>query len=76
MQAIICYHVFKDGNKRTGVMSAYTFLEHNGYLLETDPDEMYRMALKTADQKAQGISDEEMLAEISEWLRKNSSILN
>src|SRR3990167_1879714 len=33
LEAVINYHVFVDGNKRTGLISAARFLDINGYTL-------------------------------------------
>ena len=76
MHAIICYHVFVDGNKRTGAMAAFTFLYYNHYQLEAERDEVYEMAKITSQQKSLKwlgtMPDEEMLAQIADWLQSKS----
>jgi death-on-curing protein len=42
-------HKFENGNKRTAVILALTFLRWNGYWLRMNSDEMYKLALKTAE---------------------------
>jgi death-on-curing protein len=42
-------HKFENGNKRTAVVLTLTFLRWNGYWLRMSSDEMYQLALKTAD---------------------------
>jgi len=46
---IIKNHAFVDGNKRTGLLVAITFLVKNGYTLEMDFDALYDLAIKTAE---------------------------
>jgi len=50
-------HKFENGNKRTAVVLALALLRRNGYWLKMSSDEMYKLALKTAEgennQKAQ-----------------------
>ncbi len=56
-------HPFVDGNKRTALVAARTFLLLNGVNLEADQDEKYLTFL----QLAQGTLTEEQLAD---WIRK------
>jgi death on curing protein len=56
-------HPFVDGNKRTALVAARTFLLLNGVNLEANQDEKYLTFL----QLAQGILTEEQLAD---WIRK------
>src|SRR5699024_2346669 len=42
-------HCFIDGNKRTSYLSAFTFLDWNGYDLIADDDEVYRIVMLVAD---------------------------
>lgn len=46
---IVNNHPFIDGNKRTGLAAAYVFLALNGYVLESDPDELADMVLSVAE---------------------------
>jgi death-on-curing protein len=48
---IIKNHAFVDGNKRTGLLVATTFLARNKFAFEMDFDELYGLALKTAESK-------------------------
>jgi len=56
-------HPFVDGNKRTALVAARTFLLLNGVNLEANQDEKYLTFL----QLAQGTLTEEQLAD---WIRK------
>jgi death-on-curing protein len=56
-------HPFADGNKRTALVAARTFLLLNGVNLEASQDEKYLTFL----QLAQGTVTEEQLAD---WIRK------
>ena len=56
-------HPFADGNKRTALVAARTFLLLNGVNLEASQDEKYLTFLKLA----QGTVTEEQLAD---WIRK------
>lgn len=59
-------HPFVDGNKRTSLMTIYTFLGINGFeLVATEEDAVY-----TIMQLAQGDLSEEDLAI---WIKKNTS---
>lgn len=41
-------HAFMDGNKRTALMCAYTFLDQNGYEIIADDDELEELTMRTA----------------------------
>jgi death-on-curing protein len=56
-------HPFADGNKRTALVAARTFLLLNGVNLEASQDEKYLTFLELA----QGTLTEELLAD---WIRK------
>lgn len=49
---IVCNHPFVDGNKRSGLVAALTFLEVNGVILEYDENELEELVIKVADGKA------------------------
>jgi death-on-curing protein len=56
MAAAYCFHIIKnhsfvDGNKRTGLLTAMTFLEKNGVILVVDMDAFYKLAIDTATSK-------------------------
>jgi len=62
---IIMGHIFTDGNKRTGMLCALTFLENNGYVLEINKGGIEKFAPKIVLEKLE-------LKEIADWLKKNS----
>jgi len=56
MAAAYLYHIVKnhpfiDGNKRTGAVSAWTFLALNGYKLKATQDDFEAMVLSVASSK-------------------------
>ncbi len=61
-------HPFIDGNKRTALVAARTFLLLNGFNLEAGQDEKYLTFL----QLAEGTLSEEKLAD---WIRKRITLL-
>lgn len=60
--SIIKNHPFVDGNKRTGIYSAMTFLELNGYKFKAGQEELVEFAL-SVDLEKTSIED------ISAWLK-------
>ena len=62
---IVRNHPFIDGNKRTGLAIALTFLETNGYITRLDEDETVQMTLALAAREI----EEEAFAR---WLEANS----
>ena len=48
---IICNHPFVDGNKRSGLVTALTFLEVNAVALEYNDNELEELVVKVADGK-------------------------
>ena len=67
-EGILQNHPFADGNKRTGLLAARTFLFKNGYRLE--PEEAETVAI--IRQVAAG----ELGEELAEWLEANSEPLS
>ena len=65
LEAIINYHVFVDGNKRTGLISTARFLALNSYDLVASNAELERVALVVATKKMS-------VKEIAAWLKKHS----
>ena len=61
---IVKNHPFIDGNKRTGFMAAYTFLEANGLSFNAPEEEVVERTLALA---AGAIGE----AEYAEWLRRS-----
>ena len=62
---IVKNHPFVDGNKRTGLAVALTFLEENGFRTELDEAEAVQMTVALA---ASEIND----AGFAQWLEDNS----
>lgn len=64
---IIKSHVFNDGNKRTGLAAAITFLGINGYIFAPfDEDSVFDFVIKIAA----GPNDpDKVIVEIAEWLK-------
>ncbi len=56
---IIKNHPFVDGNKRTGILTALTFLERNGATVVTDFNSLFNVALDIAQSKL----DKEQIAQ-------------
>jgi death-on-curing protein len=59
-------HPYRDGNKRVGFLALVTFLELNGYELETTDGEVVAEIVALAD----GSASE---AAFTDWIRQNSS---
>lgn len=62
---IIMQHPFIDGNKRTGMVAAFIFLERNGYRSVAKEGAIEYFALQVIRKKLS-------LEEIAQWFRKNS----
>lgn len=65
-RGIIGDHPFADGNKRTAMLCALTFLAINGVELTATNQELEDFAVKIA-------TDRLSIEEIAEWLRDNST---
>ena len=66
MEAIVNYHVFVDGNKRTGFVAGARFLLLNGYEFDGSNS--------TVEEVMVAIAKKEMnVAEIADWLEENST---
>jgi death-on-curing protein len=65
LEAVVNYHVFVDGNKRTGLIVVARFLALNGYTLTATNKELERFALAVATKTID-------MEEIIEWLKKNT----
>lgn len=48
---IIKNHPFVDGNKRTGLLTAITFLEINNYSTDYEMESLYELTLDVADSR-------------------------
>lgn len=63
--SLIKNHAFVDGNKRTSLLSAMTFLELNGYLFSCSQEELVSFGLK--------IDNESIAPEgIAAWLKSHA----
>lgn len=58
-------HPFVDGNKRTSMYSAMTFLELNGYQFKAEQKEVVNFALKVEN-------DRLSVEEIAKWLKEHT----
>ncbi len=65
LHSVIKNHAFADGNKRTGIYSAMTMIELNGYKFECAQEELVNFSIDI-DVKNTG------LEEIASWLKKHS----
>ena len=63
---IVKNHVFNDGNKRTGLCCALTFLEWNGYKIKPlNEDAVFDFVVAVAG----GPNDEAQIPVIAKWLQ-------
>lgn len=62
LEALVNYHVFTDGNKRTAFISAVVFLRVNGYYLRVKEDQGLRFMLAVANNRKK-------LSDIEHWLK-------
>lgn len=58
-------HFFIDGNKRTAIMTAYSFLSKNSYELVVTDEELYDICISVATDK---LSE----SELAMWIKRNS----
>jgi len=65
IREIIKTHIFVDGNKRTAIVAAATFLEINGYKLVAKRGEIVEFAIEIATSKPS-------IDKIAGWLKKHS----
>lgn len=65
VHSLLHNHAFVDGNKRTSMFSAMTFLELNGYLFVANQKEVVNFALKVENEKLS-------VEEIAQWLMKHT----
>ena len=73
MEAILRWHPFIDGNKRTALMAATAYLHNNGYTLGTPPS-VVDFVLKAAGSKDNDAESTERLIEsIASWLKSMST---
>jgi death on curing protein len=65
---IIMNHPFIDGNKRTGMVSAFVFLERNGYISAAKDGEIEKFALMIVKERLS-------LESIADWFKRYSKKL-
>ncbi len=65
LEAIVTYHVFADGNKRTAIAATHYFLRDNGYKLMVSTEAAHRLVMSVALNK-------KTIEEIATWLKKHS----
>jgi len=68
-EALACYHVFNDANKRTAFVVTARSLEQNGYTIIATEKAIEKTTLAVAAQEIE-------LADIALWLKKNSKKIN
>jgi len=66
VHSLLRNHPFIDGNKRSSMYSAMTFLELNGYRFVAKQKEVVNFALKIENKRLS-------VEEIADWLKKNSN---
>ena len=64
-EALVNYHVFVDGNKRTAIATLEYFLYQNGFGLRAGKMEKERFTLHTA-------TDNPELADIAKWIKQHT----
>lgn len=64
IHSLLRNHPFVDGNKRTSMFSAMTFLELNGYSFDARQKEVVNFALKVENEKLS-------VEEIAKWLKEH-----
>ncbi len=73
MEGLIRWHIFTDGNKRTGLMSTFIYLYGNHHYLAIPVDSV-RFLIKIADNR---VIDEDstnaLIREIADWLHEHSA---
>lgn len=73
MEAIIRWHPFTDGNKRTALVAVSAYLAINGYLLIV-PLSAVRYTVNIAkNQKTDAKSNAKLVKSIAKWIKKHSA---
>ncbi len=73
MEALTRWHIFVDGNKRTGLMTAFIYLYANKVYLAI-PIDSVKFTIKVADNRElDEESTNKLIAEIAEWLKTHSA---
>lgn len=63
-EAIVNYHVFVDGNKRTGFVATARFLAINGFELEATQEEVERVMIAVATKHME-------IHDLADWLKNH-----
>src|SRR5579872_3846395 len=72
MEAVIRWHPFIDGNKRTGLLSAFLYLYVNGHYLAI-PLDAVRFTVRIADNRNQEWEEtKKIIDEIAKWLKEHT----
>ena len=66
LEAIVNYHVFVDGNKRTALISTARFLHLNGHSLTATNKDVEKIVLAIATKKMD-------IEKLEKWLKKNTA---
>ncbi|WJY27532.1 MULTISPECIES: type II toxin-antitoxin system death-on-curing family toxin [Sporosarcina] len=59
-------HCFKDGNKRTSFLAAFTFLDINGCQLSVEDEEIYRFVILVVDSETRPA-----FQEVVQWIARH-----
>ena len=70
MEAITRWHIFNDGNKRTGLLCAFLYLYLNEYYMVIPIDAVRFTQKIAATEDTEQEEIEELIREISVWLRE------
>lgn len=75
--SVVHNHAFHDGNKRTALVSLIAFLQTNGWLLQSEEEELYAYVLRVAEHRVcdgydptDSTSADKEVQTIAEWLNE------
>jgi death-on-curing family protein len=71
--SLVCNHCFHDGNKRTAVVALDIFLTINNKMLVMSQDDVYELAIKTAEANSLGKRPEEVLEDLTMVIASKSA---
>ena len=69
LHAIITWHPFINGNKRTALAATYQFLKLNGYTFSI-PSDFMRVVLPLAAKEVDELED---IPKLAQWIKRNST---